>query len=78
MLARSRGVPMLIGVEQRDLRGHSEALIDTDNAVLVASPGGKVSADFASRRQRVEIARAESERYLNVPAATATENVCRC
>jgi phosphotransferase system enzyme I (PtsI) len=38
MLARSRGVPMLVGVEKADLSGHTEALIDTDNAVLVASP----------------------------------------
>jgi phosphotransferase system enzyme I (PtsI) len=71
MLARSRGVPMLIGVEQADLRGHSEALIDTDNAVLVASPGGKWSADFGSRQQRAEIARAEAERHVNVAAVTA-------
>lgn len=71
MLARSRGVPMLIGVEQADLRGHKEALIDTENAILVASPDGKLSADFASRQQRDEIARAESERFLGTPAVTA-------
>jgi phosphotransferase system enzyme I (PtsI) len=71
MLARSRGVPMLIGVEQADLRGHIEALIDTDNAVLVASPGDNLAANFASRQERIEIARAEAERYVNVPALTA-------
>jgi phosphotransferase system enzyme I (PtsI) len=62
MLARSRGVPMLIGIEQADLRGHTEALIDTDNAVLVVSPDGELAVDFASRQQRAEIARAEAER----------------
>src|SRR5438093_3268713 len=60
MLARSRGVPMPIGVEQADLRGHTEALIDTENAVLVVSPDGELAVDFASRRQRAEIARAEA------------------
>jgi phosphoenolpyruvate-protein phosphotransferase (PTS system enzyme I) len=72
MLARSRGVPMLIGIEQADLRGHTEALIDTDNAMLVVSPGGKLAVDFASRQQRAGIARDEAERYANVPAVTAT------
>jgi phosphoenolpyruvate-protein phosphotransferase (PTS system enzyme I) len=71
MLARSRGVPMLIGVEHADLRGHTEALIDTDNAVLMVAPDGKLAVDFASRQQRAEIARAEAERYVNAPAVTA-------
>jgi phosphoenolpyruvate-protein phosphotransferase (PTS system enzyme I) len=72
MLARSRGVPMLIGVEQADLRGHAEALIDTENAVLVASPDGKVATDFAWRQQRDAIARGEAERFLRTPAVTAS------
>jgi phosphotransferase system enzyme I (PtsI) len=71
MLARSRGVPMLIEVEQADLRGHTEALIDTENAVLVASPDGKVATDFAWRQQRDVIVRGEAERFLRTPAVTA-------
>ena len=71
MLARSRGVPMLIGVEQADVRGHSEALIDTDNAMLVLSPDGALTASFDSRQRRAELARTEAERYANEPAATA-------
>lgn len=71
MLARSRGVPMLIDVEQADLGGHAEALIDTENAVLVASPDGKVAADFESRQQRTEITRVETERTLSSHAITA-------
>jgi phosphotransferase system enzyme I (PtsI) len=70
MLARSRGIPMLIDVEQADLRGHTEALIDTENAVLVASPDGKVATDFAWRQQREEIMRGEAERFLRTPAVT--------
>ena len=72
MLARSRGVPMLIGVEDADLRGHTEAIIDTDNAILVLSPDDKLAVDFASRQHGAEILRAEAARYLNVDAATAT------
>jgi phosphotransferase system enzyme I (PtsI) len=70
MLARSRGVPMLIGVEQVDLSGHTEALIDTDNAVLVVSPDGALAASLDSRQQRAELARAEAERYANAAAST--------
>jgi phosphoenolpyruvate-protein phosphotransferase (PTS system enzyme I) len=72
MLARSRGVPMLIGVEDADLRGHTEAIIDTDNAILVLSPDDKLAVDFASRQQGAEILRADAARYLNVAAATAS------
>jgi phosphotransferase system enzyme I (PtsI) len=72
MLARSRGVPMLIGLEQADLRGHTEALIDTDNAMLAVSPNGELAVDFASRQQRARIARADAERYLDAPAVTAS------
>jgi phosphotransferase system enzyme I (PtsI) len=71
MLARSRGVPMLIGVEDADLRGHTEAIIDTDNAILVLSPDDKLAVDFASRQQGAEILRAEAARYLKVAGATA-------
>ena len=71
MLARSRGVPMLIGVEDADLRGHTEAIIDTDNAILVLSPDEKLAVDFASRQQGAEILRAEAARYLKVAGATA-------
>ena len=71
MLARSRGVPMLIGVEQADLHGHTEALIDTDIAMLVVSPDGALAAGFDSRQRRFELARAEAERYANAAALTA-------
>jgi phosphoenolpyruvate-protein phosphotransferase (PTS system enzyme I) len=71
MLARSRGVPMLVGVEHADLSGHTEALIDTDNAVLVASPDARHATGFASRQHRAELARAQAERYVNAPAVTA-------
>jgi phosphotransferase system enzyme I (PtsI) len=71
MLARARGVPMLIGVEAVDLHGHAEAMIDTENAVLVASPDGSLAASFASRQRRAELVRVEAERYANAPAVTA-------
>jgi phosphotransferase system enzyme I (PtsI) len=70
MLARARGVPMLIGVEQADLQGHSEALIDTDTAMLVASPDAAFEGSYALRQRREEIVRADAMRYANLPAIT--------
>ncbi|HZQ59800.1 MAG TPA: phosphoenolpyruvate--protein phosphotransferase [Casimicrobiaceae bacterium] len=70
MLARSRGVPMLIGLERADLRGHAEALIDTDDAVLVASPDHHLAVEFAARQQHAERTRAELERNVDRPAVT--------
>ena len=70
MLARSRGVPMLIGVEQVDLHGHTEALLDTENGVLIVSPDREAAANFESRQHRAQSTRAEAARYLNAPAIT--------
>ena len=71
ILARARGVPMLVGVDRADLTGHAEAVIDTDNAVLVVSPNGELAADVESRRRHASIARLEGERHVKDPAVTA-------
>jgi len=68
MLARARGVPMLIGLDPaaRDHRG--QALLDADNGLLIASPDPGTSADFARRRRT-----SQSGRGLvpTAPAVTA-------
>jgi len=71
MLARARGVPMIVSLERASLLGHEEALLDTDNAVLVASPDAKTSADFRQRQQACELAKADDARYLAARALTA-------
>lgn len=38
MLARARGVPMLVGIGSVDLSGHERALLDGDTAILTLSP----------------------------------------
>lgn len=71
MLARSRGVPMLIGLEHSELAGHSEALLDSENGILVASPDAASASQFASRQVMAQVARADEARYLGERAATA-------
>ena len=72
MLARSRGIPMLIGLESADLNGHSEALLDSESGMLVLSPDAEAASQFESRRRRAELVRADEARFLRVPAIAAS------
>jgi phosphotransferase system enzyme I (PtsI) len=72
MLARSRGIPMLIGLEHSDLAGHCEALLDSENGMLVVSPDATSASEFASRQRMAEVVRADEAHYLNEPAVTAS------
>src|SRR3982074_2937679 len=38
LLARARGVPMLIGLEPGILQVHGDALLDADNGMVISSP----------------------------------------
>jgi phosphotransferase system enzyme I (PtsI) len=72
MLARARGVPMIIGLERGDLRGHKEALLDSTAGVLIASPNAEDIAELTERRRVAEVAQAEEMRYLTTAAVTAS------
>ncbi len=71
MLARSHGVPMMIGIGSIDPRGHDDAILDNENGVLVLSPDAHALADLAVRQQAATSARAGEARYLGAPAVTA-------
>jgi len=71
MLARARGVPMLIGLDPGILDVHGEALLDADNGMLITSPDAKALADFAARQQTLIIGRLGTEGHLAFPAVTA-------
>ncbi|MEO1249515.1 MAG: phosphoenolpyruvate--protein phosphotransferase [Pseudomonadota bacterium] len=71
MLARSRGVPMAVGLGDAALDGHGEAILDGGRGSLILSPDQVQSQDFAERR--VDLAR-QQERdasFLGKPATTA-------
>jgi phosphotransferase system enzyme I (PtsI) len=72
MLARSRGVPMIIGAERADLRGHKDGILDCGNGVLIASPSAEEAASFAVRREADEATRADEARHLATPTVTAS------
>src|SRR6266849_2116640 len=71
MLARARGVPMLIGLDPGILYGDGEALLDADNGMLITSPDAKTLADFAARQQTLRTGRLGTEEHLALPAVTA-------
>lgn len=50
MLARSRGVPMVVGLGVRDLAGHREAIVYGDAGRIVLSPGAGDWAAYEAAR----------------------------
>jgi phosphotransferase system enzyme I (PtsI) len=61
ILARARGVPMLVGVDPAQLNGHREALLDAAEGVLVLDPDASTRAAF-ERRRAEHAAQATQER----------------
>ena len=70
MLARSRGVPMVVGLGPVDVSGHVEAIVDGDTGRIVLSPQGADWSAFKAARTS-NAARDVSENRAAVrPAAT--------
>jgi len=70
MLARSHGVPMMIGIGGSDLRGHADAILDAEHGVLVLSPDARALVDLEARQQSAASARTDEARFLREPAKT--------
>jgi phosphotransferase system enzyme I (PtsI) len=66
MLARSRGVPMVVGLGTIDLNGHDTVIVDGDAGRVVLSPG---EAEWATYRA----VQADAERRATEEAAIAVE-----
>jgi phosphotransferase system enzyme I (PtsI) len=71
MLARSQGVPMVVGLGALDLDGHSEALIDGETGLVVLSPGRAERLRFDERNAAHVAAAERAARYLHGAALTA-------
>jgi phosphotransferase system enzyme I (PtsI) len=71
MLARARGVPMVVGLGAIALDGHTEAMVDGDNGAVILSPGHAqrsfVEMHRAARAEDTE----RNARYLNADARTS-------
>jgi phosphotransferase system enzyme I (PtsI) len=70
MLARSRGVPMVVGLGPFLIDGHAEALLDGERGTIVLSPGPGERAAFAARSADLAGAARQAEAFLLKPART--------
>ncbi|MEQ8967989.1 MAG: putative PEP-binding protein [Azospirillaceae bacterium] len=73
MLARARGVPLVVGLDG-DIAGletGAPALLDAVDGTLTVDPEAESEHAFAGRLAADEAARAEQAAYLDRPAATA-------
>jgi phosphotransferase system enzyme I (PtsI) len=71
MLARSRGVPMVVGLGALALDAHLDALIDGTSGAVVLSPGQSEQTRFAARRAEYAKTAERTARFAHAPAATA-------
>ncbi len=71
ILARSRGVPMIVGVEIDRLETGADALLDGDAGFLVVDPDSEMRSSYCQRRaEQAELRRAAGS--FSGPALTAT------
>jgi phosphotransferase system enzyme I (PtsI) len=71
MLARSRGVPMVVGLGPFLLDGHSEAIVDGSEGTVVLSPAAEDRARFERRRAALRKTAENAARHILAPAVTA-------
>jgi phosphotransferase system enzyme I (PtsI) len=72
ILARARGVPMLIGVEAAALDGHSQALLDAHNGLLILDPDATTRQAFDRQREAHALQQVADARYLGKEARTSS------
>lgn len=72
MLARARGIPMIVDVARAHLGSPGDALLDAENGVLIVSPDAESVARFERRQRARATARARDRTYLEAPAFTST------
>jgi phosphoenolpyruvate-protein phosphotransferase (PTS system enzyme I) len=70
MLARSRGVPMIVGIGPFDLSGHQTAIVDGDAGRLLLSPADSDWSAFKTARARAASLATAEAAIVNRPAAT--------
>ena len=72
ILARARGVPLVVGVAGAEVVGEGEpVLLDADEGTLVASPDPATRAGFEARRSGAAAASAAAQAAALMPGRTA-------
>jgi phosphoenolpyruvate-protein phosphotransferase (PTS system enzyme I) len=68
MLARARGVPMVVGLGDLTLNGHNDAVIDGASGLLVLSPHDDARRDWARKAETLSVQRLREAEFLQRPA----------
>jgi phosphotransferase system enzyme I (PtsI) len=71
MLARARGVPMVVGVGEVDLGGHVDAIIDGETGAAVLSPGSGDRQRYDTRLSEIRSREVKEAAFLRRPAMSA-------
>src|SRR5438876_870707 len=76
ILARSRGVPMIVGVDVDHLEDGTDAVLDGDAGLLVVDPDSDMRTSYCQRRAEQSEARQAAASFSG-PALTATGELVR-
>lgn len=71
MLARARGIPMLVAVERQPHPDEGSAWIDGENGCVIFHPDEESAREFEQRHAAAEARTAVERHFLNKPAITA-------
>ena len=70
MLARAKGVPMVVGLGSVDFTDHREAIVDGDAGRLLLSPDDETKRTCREQRETERQRQQEEARFLHRPALT--------
>src|SRR6202163_4276493 len=76
ILAKSRGVPMIVGVDVEHLENGTDALLDGEAGLLIIDPDADTRTDYRQRRAEQSEAR-QAVASFNGPALTASGELVR-
>lgn len=68
ILARARGVPMVVGLGDISLNDHAEAVVDGSEGLLVLSPDAPAKKLWSDKARKLAIKRDHEARFLGEPA----------
>jgi phosphotransferase system enzyme I (PtsI) len=71
ILARARGVPMVVGLGGIEFDGHEEILVDGEAGLVILSPDAATRQKAERRRAAIAQTARDDERLLGKPAMTA-------
>jgi len=70
MLARARGVPMVVGLGPIEINGHEEAIVDGESGTVILSPQAATAEAWKAKAANLASQQAREREFLHRPAIT--------